>query len=100
MPLRSRLRPSWYRSYASDIREQSFHLVEDRNRDLRLRGLRDAALAVARHEHDLVVVALERDVRARDVVEDHEIGVLRLEHLPLALETALAEVGAERDEEL
>src|SRR6476469_6840300 len=100
MPRRRRLRPSWYRSYASDICKQSFHLVEDRNRDRGLRRLRHPPVAVARHEHHLVVGALERNVGPRDVVEDDKIRVLRLEHVPLALEPPFAEVGAEGDEQL
>ncbi len=38
--------------------------------------------------------------RAADVVEDDEIGVLRLEHRALALEALLAVLGAEGDEHL
>src|SRR5215471_19081689 len=77
IPFFSRLRPSWKRSYASVI-EELLHLVEDRRSDRRLRRLRNGPVPEARDEDDLVVDALEGDVRARDVVVDDEVGVFRL----------------------
>ena len=57
-------------------------------------------LAVAGDEHDLVVGAVEADVVPPHVVVDDEIDVLVVEHRPLALETGVAVLGAERDEHL
>ena len=65
-----------------------------------LRRLRHDALGVARDEHDLVLADVEADVGPPDVVEDDEIGVLRLEHRALALEALVAVLGAERDQHL
>jgi hypothetical protein len=45
-------------------------------------------LVPVRHEHDLVLGRVEPDVRAADVVEDDEIGPLRDEFLPRALQPA------------
>src|SRR5215471_12684645 len=99
IPFFSRLRPSWKRSYASVI-EKSLHLVEDRRRDRRLRRLRDCPIPEPRDQDDLVVGALEGDVRARHIVVDDEVGVLRLEHPALPLEPLRAQLGAEGDDEL
>src|SRR5579862_9000665 len=74
MPRRSRLRPSWKRSYASLIGQESFHFVEDRDRDRRLGRLRDVLLTAAGDHRHLVLVALECDVRAGNVVEHDEVG--------------------------
>jgi hypothetical protein len=74
--------------------------VEDRSGDLRLRRLGDDALSIAGHEHDLVLAGIEADVATADVVEDDEIGVLRLEHRALALESIRAVLGPEHDEHL
>src|SRR6476646_5183477 len=80
--------------------KQALHLVEDRARDLRLRGLAHDALARVRHERHLVVGGVEADVRAGDVVEDEQVGLLHRELLACALETAFALVGREADEQL
>src|SRR5215831_16059700 len=79
----------------SAITDQSLHLVEARSRDLVLRGFRQCALAGCREERHLVVGGVEADVRARDVVEDEEVGALARELRPRALEPALARLGGE-----
>ena len=58
------------------------------------------ALAVARDEDDLVLADVEPDVGATDVVEDDEVGVLRLEHRALPRQPLFPVLGAERDEHL
>src|ERR671910_1869202 len=63
--------------------------VEDRLRDLVLGGERDLVLAVALDDHNLVLLALEADLRAGDVVEDDRVGALALELLPGPLDTGI-----------
>ena len=80
--------------------EQALGLVEDRRGDRCFGALGTCRSPSRRDEHDLVLGGVEADVGARDVVEDDEVGVLVVEHAPLALEAFLAELGAERDEHL
>src|SRR5689334_21939210 len=62
-------------------RAESLDSVEDRVRDLLLRGQGNRVLTRALHDHDLVLGALEADLRARDVVEDDRVGALALQLL-------------------
>ena len=72
--------------------------VEDRLGDLVL-GCRSgpAARRRARRSRDLVVVALEADLRARDVVEDDRVGALALELGARALDAVRAGLRGEAD---
>src|SRR3954452_25614166 len=75
-------------------------VVEDRRRDPLLGRLLDPPLALGRDEHDLVLDRVEADVVASHVVEDDQVGPLVAELLPRALETVLAAVGGEANEQL
>src|SRR5581483_3730725 len=75
--------------------KQALHLVEDRRRDLVLRGLRNRPLARCAHEGHLVVYCVEADVGSRHIVEDEQIGLLVRELPARALEPTLALVGSE-----
>ena len=81
--------------------QEPLDLVEDRGRD---RGLRRLRHRRARRRGVTSTTSfsadVEADVGAPDVVEDDEVGVLRLEHRALALEPLLAVLGAEGDEHL
>src|SRR5882757_402362 len=81
MPCARPERPAWSEpsprarsSTSSLLREQPLDLVQDCGCDYGFRRLRHRSLAVARDEHDLVVGAVEADVRAADIVEDDEVG--------------------------
>src|SRR4051794_18591636 len=66
-------RPGGLRSFRLTARPERLDLVEDRRRHRRLRAALDGALALGGHDRDLVVVGVEADARARDVV--HHDGV-------------------------
>src|SRR5438270_6044209 len=85
---------------AAGSAKQPLHFVEHPCRDLVLGGFRDRALAARRDQRDLVVGRVEADVRARDVVEDEQVGVLLGELPSRTLEAVGAVVGSEADEEL
>src|SRR4029450_3842405 len=53
--------------------EQAFDLVEDRAGDLAFGRLRYEALPAAGHERDLVLLGVEADIRAGDLVEDDQV---------------------------
>src|SRR3954468_10691996 len=74
--------------------------VEHGARDGRLRRARDVALARRGDDRDLVVGALEADVRAADVVDDDGVEALARELVAPVLDRALAVLGGEADERL
>src|SRR3954451_21230517 len=84
----------------SAISDQGLHLVEDRCGNLLLRCFRNRPLAGCGEEGHLVVGGVEADVRARDVVEDEEVGPFARELLAGPLDARLARLGGEADEEL
>src|SRR3954453_21314413 len=73
--------------------------VEDRVRDRLLGGHRDMVPPPRLDDHDLVLGALEADLRARDVVEDDRVGALALELLPSTLRIRIG-FGREADDGL
>src|SRR5918997_87433 len=74
--------------------------VDDRRGDAVLRCLGDPLLACGGQQYHLVVIRVETDVVARDVVEHNEIDALALELLARARETFVATVGRKADEHL
>src|SRR5918912_1506754 len=74
--------------------------VEDGAGDVGLGGARHVALAVGRDDRDLVVHALEADVGAPDVVDDHGVEPLAGELLAPVGDRALAVLGREAHERL
>src|SRR3954453_23357358 len=70
--------------------------VEDRVRDRLLGGHRDMVPPPRLDDHDLVLAALEADLRARDVVDDDRVGALALELLAGTLD-AVRGLGGEAD---
>src|SRR5262252_8807897 len=86
--------------FGSVLIQQRDRLVEHRGRDPRLRRLGDPLLPVARDQNHLVVLRIEADVGSRHIVVDDEIDVLVREHRAFPLETGLALLGAERDDDL
>src|ERR671930_2724370 len=80
--------------------KEPLHLVEDRGRDLVLRGLRHRTLAVCAEDRDLVLGRVEADVGASHIVEDEEVGLLVRELAACTLEPDLALVRSEADQYL
>src|SRR5215208_6667547 len=80
--------------------QQGLRRVQDRCGDRSLRRLVEPLLAVARDQHDLVLVDVEADVVATHVVVDDEVDVLVGEHPALAGEAGLPRLGAEGDDHL
>src|SRR6185503_21368214 len=98
-----RSRRSWIRIYGTrrlSPRPQAFDLVEDRRGDLRFRRPSDLALPVRQHDRDLVLLAVEADVGAGDVVHDDRVEPLAGELRPPPLRGALAVLGCEPDHRL
>src|SRR5262245_1881660 len=93
---------SGFRSAASSITllEEPRDLVEHRRRNRGLGCLVDPALPRPRDQDDLVVRRVEADVVPADVVEDDEVGRLRLQHRALPLQTGVAVIRAEGDKYL
>src|SRR6476620_9941823 len=87
-------------SARSAISEERFHLIEDRNRDLVLRSLREHTVSGDGHECDGVVGSVEPDARLRDVVEDEKVGALAFELRACAVDAALARLRGEADDDL
>src|SRR6185295_17273266 len=79
---------------------EALNLVEDRRGDLLLGPPPDLALAVGRHDRDLVLGAVEADVGARDVVHHHRVEPLPAQLRAAALGGSLAVLGREADDGL
>src|SRR3954471_22469315 len=95
-----RSRRSWVRIYGTrrfSKRSQALDLVEDRRRDLRFRRAADLALTIRQHDRDLVLLAVEADVGAGDVVDDDGVEPLPGELRAPALDGPVAMLGGEPD---
>src|SRR5947209_6167309 len=74
--------------------------IYDRGRDSVFGRLRHLALGTGCHEDDFVLLGIEADVFARDVVVDDEVDALALQFLARTREAGLALVGREPDQHL
>src|SRR4051812_37442602 len=81
--------------------KEALHLVEDRRRDLVLRGFRQRPLGGnPRHQRHLVVGGVEADVRSRHIVVDDEIDVFAVQLVARSLEARVTLIRGEADEHL
>src|SRR5919197_1633588 len=88
------------RSLPGSLTQQLLRPIYDRRGDSVFRRLRDSLFSARGDEHDLVLVGVEADVRARDVVVDDEVDMLPLELRARAREAVGSRFGGEADEHL
>src|SRR5687767_7856824 len=81
-------------------RTELFDEVEYRSGDLRLRAHRHRSRLGGGDDRDLVLLGVESDVGARDVVDHDRVEPLALELPARALDGALAVLGGEPDQDL
>src|SRR4051794_974370 len=91
---------SWIRIYGSRRlrgRSQALDLVENRRGDLSLRPPSNLPRAVREDDRDLVLLAVEADVAARDVVDDDGVEPLPRELRASALDGPVTVLSGEAD---
>src|SRR2546422_5231724 len=82
------------------LTQQLLCCIYDRRRDSVFWRLRHAALGSGGHEHDLVFLRVEADVVARHIIEDDEVDAFALQLCSRPLESELAPVCREADQDL
>src|SRR5919201_5273113 len=88
------------RSLPGSLTQQLLRPIYDRRGDSVFRRLRESLFSARGDEHDLVLVGVEADVCALDVVVDDEVDMLPLQLRACAREVVGARFGGEADDRL